>query len=281
VVKLVQSLRFRHDNFDYLEPMSGSDLHYLTRRTYPRVRLITAPAIPGVQAATPFVAELIVPWSPRFLANPYDIFLPAMNVGSEFHYYGRFSTATSNAASAPGSGALIAGGDRTVTIPTFQVTVTEMYSESAVRPKLMPLITRGSTAQFAAATTELPYELTTQRQILLDVFQYRLTSDVIQDGINAITLLSGNVRRWDRVAYLVAKGIEQNQFPAVPAPEIGTIGFNFADNGKFRQALNPKRMGSQPRYLFDVAAPVGVPGFLERVSIELMTRDGITAIERD
>jgi hypothetical protein len=279
VARLLERVRLIHDGFAYVD-VSGRDLYHLRRRMHARVRAATELAIPGVQAATPFALDLTVPLSPAYLANPYDVFLSAMPTSTEFALYIQFATGKTTAGSGAGSAALVTGGDRTVTLPTFSCDISELCSISNKAPMYLPVVTGTYSDQFAAADTELAYQLRQSRRILGQLVQAQHGANaVIQaDAINRITLQSDNTYRYNRVGFEHFKAEEVERFPAVPATgDTGTLYLNFADNGKLGTVLDPRAMGQNARYLFDVDAPTSAPGRLRIVNYELGVKPGVTA----
>lgn len=278
VARLIERVRLIHDGFVYVD-LTGRDLYHLRRRMYPRVRAATELAAAGVQAASAIALDLSIPLSPGYLANPYDVFLAAMQVAREFTLYVQFATGLTTAASGAGSAALITGGDRTVTLPTFSVEIIEVTSVSSRPPLYLPHLSATYGDQFAAADTEHEFLLRQSRRVLGHLVQMQYGSGLAAqaDGINRITLQSDNVYRWNRINFEFFKADEVERFPAVPATgDTAAIYLNFADNGKLGTVLDPRALGSNARYLFDVDAPTSSPGRLRIVEYALLAKPGVT-----
>jgi hypothetical protein len=277
VARLVESIICDHDSNKFVESIGGRDLLYLTRRLYPQVVAVTAPAIPGVQAGTAFRCDFILPFSWANLANPYDVFWAAQNVEQQLKLFLQFATAKTTAASSAGSGVIITGGDRTVTLNNVKCVVTEVYSVSAKKPQYLPIMRATNSDQFAAANSELPFRLTTKRKVLAHLLQMRQgATSATQDGINTITQKANGVFPIETMEFDDLKAEERNRFPAVPATENGTILLGYAENGKLGTVLDPKNLGTDPQFVFDVDAPTGAPGAVRIISWELETREGVT-----
>lgn len=280
VARLIRSLRVNHDGFDYVEPIGGRDLQYLMARCFPQT--VAPTTLATADAGTyPIAIDLVIPFTWQYLADPYDVFLAAMPVAQQLKLFVQLEDARTTAASSPGSAALLTGGDRPITITDFALDVVEFSSTPSGRqPQFLPVITAGGSDQFVTANTELEIELRQSRRLLAQLFQYQNGSALnTQAGIRAITLVASNVRLINGVRFGQLKSIERNAFPAVPAAEVGTLLLNYADNGKIGGALDPKRIGTNPRFLFDVDAPATNPGRIRVVNMELAVRAGITAVQ--
>lgn len=281
--RLLQSIRCVHDGFQFVEPVSGRDLYLLTRRCFPQVVALTNLADGAAQAGTAISVEFVVPFSWRGLANPYEMFWPAMAVRQELSAYVQFETATANANSSAGTGALLTGSDRTVTFasgPTLELV--EEYSFAAVAPVYAPVLTVGNSDQFAAANGALDYRLRTSRRLAWQMFANRYgTNKLAQDGLNTVILQAGNVRWMDAISAVALKTRERNEFPAVGTDslESGVLFLNYLDNGKLGTALDPKSMGTDPRFTFDVDAPTSGTGQLSVLAGELRVIPGVTAAQ--
>lgn len=277
VARLIESVICEHDGNKFVEAIGGRDLLYLGRRLYPQVVAVSGPAIPGVQAGTALRCDLIVPFSWKNTANPYDVFYAAQDVQQALKFYLQFATSKTTAASSAGSGVIITGGDRTVTLANVQCVVTEVFSISGKKPQYIPILRATQSDQFAAANTELPFRLTTRRRVMAHLLQMRQgATQATQEGINTITLKANGVFPIETMDFDDLKAEERNNFPAVPSTELGTVFLNYAENGKLGTALDPKSLGTDPQFLFDVDAPTGAPGSVRVVSWELEVRDGVT-----
>lgn len=281
ILRLIRSVRVNHDGFDYVEPISARSLWYLQRRVVAQPVAPTTLTSAGVQTNTAIALDLIVPFTSAYLANPYDVFLPAMPVTQQLKLFVQLETGTTTAASSPGSSALITGGDRNVTITNLLVDVVEVSSApSGLLPQYIPVITNTNSDQFTTANSELEIELRQSRRVALQLLQYRMgPAENLQAGINRFSLVAGNVRIFDAVTFAQLKSYERATFLGVPADETGTIVLDYLDNGRLGSALDPKRMGANPRYLLDVATPTTSPGRIHVVGFELAVRPGWTAVE--
>lgn len=280
--RLVKTTNVNLDNFLFCEPIAGRDLYNLGFRSVIRSRVATGPTIPGVQAATPFSVLLEIPFSPNILADPYDVFIPAMDVRQLYKHYITFENARSNASSDPGTAAFIAGGDRVVTFDSFTCEVLEVYSvPNGRQPRFAPVIVNDTSDQFTAASTQLQYRLLTSRRVMGHMFRYLTgTADVsggtAEDGINSLILQASNVRQINDASYAQLKEMERDKFPGVPATDPGALYIDYLDNGRLGVALDPKRMGTNPRYIFNVDAPLVTPGWISVVAQELRVIPGVT-----
>lgn len=268
---LLQNIRVNHDGFDYVKPMKGRDLLLLNRRTSMRPSVPTVPT--GAAGATNFIVSLQVPFSPEFVANPYDLFLPAMKVEQQLKIFGEWA--------ADLKATTLTGGDRTVAFTNVQVEIVEVYSVAAKKPQYIPVLGANDSTQFTAANAELNYLLTTSRRVLAHLVQMRQGAlAASQGGINSILLSAGNVRQWNNVSFSSMKQSELRKFIGVPTTEVGTLLLSYVNNGKLGTILDPKTMGSNPLLQFNVNAPTGNPGVIRVVEWELAVRPGITVVEQ-
>lgn len=280
--RLLRQLTVDHDGYKYVNGVSGRNLFMLGRRFHQRVRELTTLANADAQGPTPIAAEIVVSFSPKWAANPYELFIPgAASVTQQLAALLDFETGRTTAASSLGSSALVSGGDRDVTISDFACEVVEVSSVgvrngAAVLPQYIPVYEQSATAQFTAADAALPYELKQSRRIACQLFAYRNGAlRDSQDGISHVVLQASNVRKIDASAAAL-KGIELSTFEAVPDTELGTVFLMHCDNGRLAQALDPRAFGTNPRYEFTVATPASSPGIIDVVNVELAQRPGVT-----
>lgn len=271
VADIVESVSVNHDGIDIVQPIPGKDLLIDGRLTTPRAPLYDGLAGGGIQT-TSVAAVLPINFSPAFLANPYEVFLPAQEVNQQLRMYIKVRE------SAAAATALISGGDRTVAVTNISVKVVEVFSVSSLRPWYIPVLTVGFTESFTTALTDHAYRFRSPNRIVSQIFQYREADGSVADKINSATLRSG-LQTWDRaLPFDFLKSEQQSFFGGTPDPDPGTLHYLYADNGKLGTVLEPRYMGSDPRFEFDVSAPVS-SGRLRHITRELIVKPGITLVE--
>jgi hypothetical protein len=268
IPRLISALRVVMDSFDVFSAMDGVDLLRIYRRTASKITEPTT-LVAGAAGTTPFAFNFVIPWSWKFYANPYDVFLPARNIAQTLAILVSFPTDI--------RAALFTGSDRTVTLTNVALDIIEEYSQSNVQPLYVPVFSVGQTEQFAAANVSLEYLQKSARPLAAQLVSFRNGPlGVSQDGINSISLSAGNVSKYEKVPFPIFKEEELSLFNGVPASELGQLLLPYVDNGKLMQAYNPASQGNQPKLVFDVDAPNTGPGQIRVINFELLSQTGIT-----
>jgi hypothetical protein len=277
---LLRSARIRHDGDDRVNRIGGRALFGLTRRSQLDVAAPEELADADTQADSPISCDFIIPIAQPWLAQPALTCWPgSMPVRQELALYIEWETSTggNGAGSDPGTGALITGSTDVVTFSVApQLEVILVYSTGSISPWYLTRITaQQTTEQFSAANARLPYLLNGNKRITA-ILHRALDAGVAADLINTITLQAsgGSIEFWDNVPFDVLRSLDLGNFPASfdgPDGELFTL---FTDNGLLSTNLDP-RIYSQPRVLYDTAAPSGA-AVVDLTVIELDTLAGVT-----
>lgn len=280
IQRFLRNVRVEHDGADLVPNISGRQLAQIYARN---VGQITAPgnlAIPGVQAGTPVFATFLIPFSRQYNVKPIDTCLPGiLPVTQTLAAFVEFDATVSNAASDLGTGALIIGGDRTVTLANVSLVIEITYSTTLFHPLYIGTIRTFTTTQFAAADTELP--LNVRGLDPFDAVLFRMFQGANQDaqaGFNFLTFEGSNgaVQYLRDLDTLMVAEEDLNLFPgAINAGQVGTLFLRMADEGRLSSAVVPRTM-PDPRFLFNVDAPTGPPGVVQGTFMTLMKRPGVT-----
>jgi hypothetical protein len=281
IQRFLSRIRLAWDGVDIVQPIDGRILHQLTARSRAEITAATVLASGAVQV-TPVAFDFVIPLAARWLAQPILTAIPGtLPVTQELALYVEFDqSVNAGAGSGAGSGAFIAGGDRAVTITNVALTLEQWYSTGVIVPWGLPKINVRTTEQFTAANTEL--NLLIERQdpyhaVLLRMFEG--ADQEAQDGFNFVSLIAGggSVRYMDRADALMLQREDAGLFPAaLTAVQPGTIFLRHADNGLLGSIVVPAAL-PDPRYVFDVDAPVANPGVIQATFIGVTQVPGITA----
>lgn len=273
LIDAIRTLSVHRDGVDLVQEMSGRDLLALAYRMAPEAITVEDLADGAVQANTIISAILPITISPKFIADPYEIFWPAERVSQIFSaYLGMQETLAALAT------ALVTGGDRTVTVNSFTAQLIESYTVAPKLPRFIPVFTVGNTETLNAADTAHAYRYRSRNRIMAQIFQYREAAGTVADKINFYTVRAG-LAQWQRnIPFAWAKAQERRFFGGIPASDPGTLFFLWTDNGRLGTVLEPQYMGSDPRIEFDVDAPA-TTAQLRVLNIELLTKPGVTLVE--
>ena len=284
VQRLINAVRIRHDGDDRVSRISGRALARITRRTRMYVRPAQQLADPDAQAATVLSADLVIPIAQPWLAQPALTAWPgSMRVRQELALYVEWNTAVAGTgASDAGTGALISGGDRAVTWDEEpQLQVVQQYSLGALVPWYLTRISAGNVTQgFAAATASLPFRLDGAKKITAILHRALSGTAFTPDAfVNTMSLeaAGGSNELWDRIDYDgILEGIDQGSFPAAgDDPLDGELFSVFTDNGLLSTYLDPTAY-TNPRIVYDVAAPASGTGYVDLTIFELDELAGVT-----
>lgn len=281
--RLIRSIRIMHDGEERVQRISGRDLWQLTGRNRAFVPAPVVLANGNVQANTPISFDFELAIAYPQLAQPALVFWPGyMPVRQELAMYIEFETGITFTGSSPGSAALITGGDRVVTISSFNLDIWQQYSTGLYRPDYLARISVRDSDQFLAANPNLPLRLTGARRFIGSLF--RSEEGALQDAITRINRLTfqaagGSLNYWNLLPFAQLQAQDSGLFPAsVDVGQAGTYFAYFTDNGLLGGAVDPRPL-SDPRFVFDVAAPASNPGFIHSVFLELDTMPGVTNVQ--
>jgi hypothetical protein len=285
VMRLIRAIRIVHDGEERVQRISGRDLWQMTGRNRLFVPAPQVLANGDVQANTPisFNFELAIAY-PQ-LAQPALVFWPGyMPVRQELAMYIEWETGIfGGAGSAPGSAALVSGTfDRVLTFSNLTLDLWQQYSTGLYRPDYLARISIRDSDQFSAANPNLPLRLTGARRFTGALF--RSQEGPLQDSITRINRLSfqaagGSLNYWNLLPFAQLQAQDSGLFPAsVDVGQNGTYFAHFVDNGLLGGAVDPRPL-SDPRFVFDVAAPGTNPGFVHSVFLELDTMPGVTNVQ--
>lgn len=278
VARLLQRIRVAWDGMDLVD-LSGADLAEVTRRIGRQQVTPDEPADAAVQADTALRHDLIIPFTRDFLANPIETVFPSVRVRQQLKVFLTWERGASGGTSDAGTGAIIDGGDRDVTLTDVECSVTEIYSTGVVRPWYIPVLRVETSQQFNSAAVAHPLRLRGDRRF--DSVLLRSIEDATEEPaalINEVSLVGGVNRFIDDVPFDDLKAEEIRAFHSVP--EAGSsLMVQFVDNGKLGTVVNPNDF-TDPRFEFDVDAPGTNPGQIRAIMFELAAIPGITRVER-
>lgn len=276
IARLIDEFRLVRDGVEIIQPVTGRDLLALSRRNSIQFIAPTEPTTANAQTIQ-FRADIVIPFSPKFVLNPVEVALLAANVRNTFRAFIRWNTGRTTAASDPGSAAFVSGGDRAVTF-TVQPTISfvEVYSVGDIRSWYEPRIWAEVTDQFVAATPSLPHDVISEFPIIMSVFTtHEGAAAERADLFNRIAFRSGTTQIIPNVPFDDLKTMERNVFPGVGVGVNGEIGWLFAAGGKLNNILNPNVL-QQPRLTFDVEAPTNDPGVVRILNFGVTSIPGVT-----
>jgi hypothetical protein len=285
--RLIRSFRVRHDGDDRVGILDGRQLYALGTASRLSIEPLVTAASGAVQADTVINARGYLPFALPWLSQPGLTCWPgALPVRTELAAIFEWNTATSQAASSPGSGAIIQGGDRVVTFdqgPTLELVL--VYSTGDAHPWYMTRYVPRSTDNFVAANPQLPLLLNGNRRIAAQLFRSLQTgAAAFADKFNGILdfsllVANGALRYYDRINGLMVQDTYQGLFPAYDdlplAEKTGQWLVNFVDAGMLSTALDPRAL-SNPQWQFNVPSPSPNTGVVDVVSIELDVLPGVT-----
>lgn len=279
VARLLTTFRNVWDGLDISPPdMNGRFLAALTNRSFsqpPRVTNVESAAI----GSTDFSAEWYFPLARPWLGDPFNTVMPPLPVGKQLRIYVRMETGASNPSSDPGTGAFIAGGDRTVTLSNVRFTITQQYAEKGVAPMFLPIYAVETSRSWGASLSNLEFELNGENRFDSLLLQQTFGANAeTADLVNLVSFLSGSKRWLNEMEYEQLKAEDYRKFPAIPVPDKGYLMIPFADGGKLGNAVDPVELHN-PRMIFDASAPSSGEAVIRVLQSELVTVPEITRVQ--
>lgn len=276
IARLVRRFTVRWDSFDLVQPMELRDLAALGRRLVGQPLSGTPITSAGI-GTTNFELNFFIPFARAYNADPFDTALPPLTVRKEFVAEAQWETSRSNASSDPGTGAIISGGDRTVTLSDVQMEILPRQARNAGKPWYIPQISAYETVQYSAANPRLPLDF--EQNEAFDGLLIRELEGADRDPVNRIqdlTFETKNVKVFEQVTRAQLRAIEEDMFPGVlDAEEAGNLFIQFSDGGKLGNVVNPAEL-TLPRLEFNVDTPASSPAVIRVLAMELLSVKDVT-----
>lgn len=216
---------------------------------------------PGAAAEYELFAELVVPFSLPFMAQPFDFHVRARRTEDEVRQaLVRWANDAENAGDDQGTGVLVTGGTQTLT----WVREPELFIEAKTVPSraegggdlpvAFPLVETYESSVFTSATSGLTIDFTPDHPVLA-LLLMGFDDGEPADLIDRVTVADNPDYNSVRVEALRIE--ERRAFPAVDVSVDHAVALRLADGGRWTNRFRPGMDMPKQRIRLDTSAPGG------------------------
>lgn len=278
--RLVTRIRVMKDSF----PLVDTDLRGLYQDYIRNVLQaatrddLTTAEVDGAGTYT-FRLPFSIFFNSPYLARPFDTHLPALPVRNSLRMLVQWGATAQSASSDPGTGEMLSAGTDAYTWgvePTIEV-VQVIAPKAGIKPYGVPVFESFDLPTWDGAISNLVGRFDNDRAFSRMILRQTYgATDLLEDGINYITLKAAGQRWLDRVAFATLRDDDQAVHPAI-GTETGYLALTFTNGGKLGGAVMP-RQHTDLRLEIDADDPTSGSGLIRVYQRQVIGIEGKTVL---